>query len=119
VSGTVEREVGAHFCPQRQTAKEGHALQPVRITTLRLAISWPEEKPEDQAQQWQQHNDKYPKQFLLVRSGALENIYDRPDISGEYEQAQNSAVSEIHHCCSFPVSQKRPSLMPHTVRPNG
>jgi hypothetical protein len=65
--------LGSTMCPHRKPAKDDPTLQPLRIA-LRRAIAWPEKKPEDQAQQWQQHNNKYPNQFLLVRSRALEDI---------------------------------------------
>src|SRR5207247_10463605 len=40
-------------------------------------IAWSYEIPQDQAHQWP-HEHEYPKQFLLVRNGALENINNGP-----------------------------------------
>jgi hypothetical protein len=63
---------------------------------LRLAASWPEEIPQDQTHQRQQHYNNHPKQFLLIRSAALKNIDNRPDITREYQKAPE-AVSIVHH----------------------
>src|ERR1017187_7194400 len=74
-----------------------------KLPALRLTVSWSEEVPQDQAQQRQQHNRDCPNQFLLVGNGALENIDNRPDITSEYQHAQEAVVSEIHHfgCSRF------------------
>jgi hypothetical protein len=75
----------------------------VQLGTLRPVITRSKEEPEDQAQQGQQHHCDYPNQLLLVRSRALENIDNCPDISDQYQEAQDAAVSEVHHFGSFPV----------------
>ena len=75
----------------------------MQLGTLRPAITRSKEEPEDQAQHGQQHHCDYPNQLLLVRSSALENIDNCPDISDQYQEAQDAAVSEVHHFGSFPV----------------
>ena len=75
----------------------------VQLGTLRSAITRSKEEPEDQAQHGQQQHCDYPNQLLLVRSSALENIDNRPDISDQYQEAQDVAVSGVHHFGSFPA----------------
>jgi hypothetical protein len=74
------------------------------IEMLRPAIPWPEEKPEDQTEHWQQDHCNDPNQFPFVRYGAFENNDNRPDICSEYEGAQDAVVSQAHFF--LPVSPK-------------
>jgi hypothetical protein len=74
------------------------------LVTLSLTVTRPKEEPEDQAQHWKQHYSDCPNQLLLVRSRALENIDNRPDVSDQNEDAQDAAVSEVHHFLFLPVS---------------
>src|SRR5207253_10746525 len=67
-----------------------------KVSSLRLSVPWAEEKPQDQAEQRQQHDHDYPNQFLLIGDGALKNIDDRPDIADEYQHTPE-AVSHVHH----------------------
>ena len=79
------------------------ALLPSATCTLHPATTRSKEEPEDQAQQGQQHHCDDPNQLLLVRSRALENIDNCPDISDQYQEAQEAAKSEVHHFSSFSV----------------
>jgi hypothetical protein len=82
---------------------DGRENSQVQLGTLRPAITRSKEEPEDQAQHGQQHHCDYPNQLLLVRSRTLENIDNCPDISNQYQEAQDTVVSEIHHFDSFYV----------------
>jgi hypothetical protein len=75
----------------------------VQLGTLCPAITRTKEEQEDQAQHGQQNHRDYPNQLLLVRSGALEDIDNCPDISDQYQEAQEAVVSEVHHFGSFSI----------------
>ena len=65
----------------------GADLWVVQRDTLGPSITRSKEEPEDQAQHGKQHHRDDPNQLLLVRSRALENIDNCPDISDQYQEA--------------------------------
>jgi len=75
----------------------------IRAGTLRAPTTRPKEIPEDQAQHGQQQHCDNPNQLLLVRNSALENIDNCPDISDQYQEPKDAAISEVHHFDSFSV----------------